>query len=255
MGLEVLQLRDVKSVLGAVMDFGNFASPFGVAEQHVMREAAQLTAAAAVTMLELTGLNPGGVWRAERFDQLNLLHAQALMEEYLRSANHNDPSEPPFRALPGVHVVATRQDLVSDAEWYRSPHVMELRRAMRMDHCAYSMIYDERPGRVNCLCLFREWGDKVPFSSRDKSVLEVLHHSWTKLRSSKRGSSSNVGLKVALSPRLSEVLALLQQGLSEKEVSDRLGVSTHTTHAHVVALYRRFGVTSRAELLAQTMLH
>jgi DNA-binding CsgD family transcriptional regulator len=255
-GHDGLQIRDVKSLVNAVMEFGSVDSPMGDAsQQHLMREAAQLTGAAAVTMLELTGFNPGGVWRASRFDQLNLPHAEDLIHEYLRSANHDDPSEPPFRALPGVHVVATRQQLVEDAEWYRSPHVMDFRRAMRMDHCAYSMIYHDRPGCVSCLCLFREWGDKVPFSPRDTSVLEVLHHSWMKLRPSMSGSVGSPRHEPPLSPRLAEVLSLLQQGLSEKQVSQRLDVSPHTTHAHVVSLYRRFGVSSRAELLARTMGH
>lgn len=255
MGLENLHLRDVKSVIGTAMDLSSFSSPFGAAQHHLMSEVVQLTGAAAASMVELKGLNPGAAWHAERIDQLNLSHAEELIQEYMRSNAHDDPSEPPFRALPGVHVVATRQDLLSDLEWYRSPHVGELRRAMRMDHCAYSMIYRDRPGCASCLCLFREWGDKIPFSPRDASVLEVLHHSWMNSPKKPIGLVRARPQEVALSPRLSEVLSYLQKGLSEKQVSDQLGVSVHTVHAHVVSLYRRFDVSSRAELLARTMSH
>jgi DNA-binding NarL/FixJ family response regulator len=52
-----------------------------------------------------------------------------------------------------------------------------------------------------------------------------------------------------LSPRLRQTLACLLQGDSEKQVAARLGLSPATTHQYVTALYRRFGVQSRAQLL------
>src|SRR5262249_6470116 len=53
-----------------------------------------------------------------------------------------------------------------------------------------------------------------------------------------------------LSPRLRRTLHCLQQGDSEKQVASRLGLSRPTVHQYVMALYRHFGVGSRAELLA-----
>jgi len=55
-----------------------------------------------------------------------------------------------------------------------------------------------------------------------------------------------------LPPRLAQTLAALQDGCSEKEVSNRLGISQHTVHNYVKALHRRLGVSSRGELLART---
>jgi DNA-binding CsgD family transcriptional regulator len=55
----------------------------------------------------------------------------------------------------------------------------------------------------------------------------------------------------ALSPRLAQTLELLLLGRSEKEVATALGLSRHTVHVYVKGLYRRFGVSSRAELLAR----
>ena len=54
-----------------------------------------------------------------------------------------------------------------------------------------------------------------------------------------------------LSPRAAEVLRHLLDGDGEKQVARRLGLSRHTVHGHVKVLYRRFGVSSRAELLAR----
>jgi DNA-binding CsgD family transcriptional regulator len=47
-----------------------------------------------------------------------------------------------------------------------------------------------------------------------------------------------------------ETLDKLLKGRSEKEVAAELGRSVHTVHSYVKRIYRRLGVTSRAELLA-----
>jgi DNA-binding NarL/FixJ family response regulator len=52
-----------------------------------------------------------------------------------------------------------------------------------------------------------------------------------------------------LSPRLRQTLACLLDGDSEKQVAARLRLSRPTTHQYVTALYRHFGVRSRAQLL------
>ena len=50
--------------------------------------------------------------------------------------------------------------------------------------------------------------------------------------------------------RQREVLAELKRGKTEKEVASRLSISVHTVHVHVKAIYKRFGVNSRSELLS-----
>ncbi|HUB26738.1 MAG TPA: LuxR C-terminal-related transcriptional regulator [Tepidisphaeraceae bacterium] len=53
-----------------------------------------------------------------------------------------------------------------------------------------------------------------------------------------------------LPPRLRQTLDLLLTGDSEKQIARRLSLSPHTIHDYVKAIYRRFGVGTRAELLA-----
>lgn len=53
-----------------------------------------------------------------------------------------------------------------------------------------------------------------------------------------------------LSRREREVLAALLRGASEKEVAADLGLTVHTVHQYVKAVYRAFGVGSRGQLLA-----
>jgi DNA-binding NarL/FixJ family response regulator len=69
-----------------------------------------------------------------------------------------------------------------------------------------------------------------------------------------RRSTDETGPLVAvagLPPRQRQTLALLLEGKREKEVASELGLSPLTVHQYVQGLYRRFGVSSRAELSAR----
>ena len=55
----------------------------------------------------------------------------------------------------------------------------------------------------------------------------------------------------ALSPRLRQTLDRLLAGDSEKQIAGRLKLSPNTVHVYVKALYRRFDVCSRGELLSR----
>jgi len=54
-----------------------------------------------------------------------------------------------------------------------------------------------------------------------------------------------------LPPRLRRVLELLETGASEKEIADLAGLSYASAHQYVVQIYRRAGVSSRAQLMAR----
>jgi DNA-binding CsgD family transcriptional regulator len=64
----------------------------------------------------------------------------------------------------------------------------------------------------------------------------------------------SIGDRIAraeLSRAQEQVLLLLAQGLSEKQVAAKLRISRHTVHAHVKNIYRALGVHSRVELLSR----
>jgi len=65
------------------------------------------------------------------------------------------------------------------------------------------------------------------------------------------GAPAQPAAGVALSPRLRQTLQCLLAGDSEKQIAAKLEVSRHTVHVYVKGLYRRFGASSRAELLAK----
>lgn len=54
-----------------------------------------------------------------------------------------------------------------------------------------------------------------------------------------------------LTPRELEILACLGEGMSNKAVARRLGISAHTVKFHLEAVFTKLGATSRAEAVAK----
>ena len=50
-----------------------------------------------------------------------------------------------------------------------------------------------------------------------------------------------------------EVLQLLLLGLNNKEISDKLYISNHTTKAHVASIYKKLGVSNRVQAVVKSI--
>ncbi|WP_374534115.1 response regulator transcription factor [Phenylobacterium sp.] len=61
--------------------------------------------------------------------------------------------------------------------------------------------------------------------------------------------------KAPLTPTERKVLRLLLTKASEKNIAEQLGLAVSTTHQRIVALFRKFGVRSRAELMSLWLSH
>ena len=55
------------------------------------------------------------------------------------------------------------------------------------------------------------------------------------------------GVEEPLTPRVVQVLALLVEGLANKAIADRLGISDQTVKFHVAAILGKLGVANRTE--------
>lgn len=63
-------------------------------------------------------------------------------------------------------------------------------------------------------------------------------------------SASMPSSGVSLTNREREILALLADGLGNKQIAARLGISTNTVKTHLELLFEKIGVSSRAEAVA-----
>jgi DNA-binding NarL/FixJ family response regulator len=61
---------------------------------------------------------------------------------------------------------------------------------------------------------------------------------------------ANAPGSTTVSRREQEVLALLADGLVNKQIAARLGISTNTVKTHLELLFEKLGVTTRAEAVA-----
>lgn len=59
------------------------------------------------------------------------------------------------------------------------------------------------------------------------------------------------GARPLLTPREVEVLAQVGQGMSNKAIARRLGISAHTVKYHLEAIFAKLGVRSRAEAVTR----
>jgi DNA-binding CsgD family transcriptional regulator len=172
----------------------------------------------------------------------------AVFAQYMRA---RDPREDPiFASLGRIRrsmVTRTRQQLVNNGAWYRSVSFNDYRRVVGVDHCVYSLCALPTAGEFSLIGLHRTVGDK-PYTSREVQLLHLFHEELGPLV----GAAAAGALALeGLTPRLRQTLACLLEGDSEKQVALRLGLSMPTVHQYVTALYRTFGVNSRAELLAR----
>jgi len=147
-----------------------------------------------------------------------------------------------FHGLRERQSTRARQHLIDDREFYRCPFFNEILKPGGFDHGMLSR-YVLGPGRrMHEVVLNRDVGEPA-FGQRECRMMQLFHEELGP------AVERSLGL-IRLAPRLRQTLVALLEGDSEKQAALRLGLSVHTVHEYVTALYRYFGVSSRAELLA-----
>jgi DNA-binding CsgD family transcriptional regulator len=168
---------------------------------------------------------------------------QAIFNKYFRTPNvAGDPLTPAIQKLSHRPVTRLRRQLVDDKTWYNSDHYKTMRVPMGIDDMIHA--HDPLPqfGVSAILDFTRNTGEK-PFQPRDAKIVDLLR---SELRL--RWLTAAEKPQPKLTPRLSQILTHLLGSKSEKQIADYLGLSPHTAHNHIKALYRRMHVSSRSEL-------
>jgi len=127
--------------------------------------------------------------------------------------------------------------LAHDADLKQAPSATRQRGAEQ--HGRVMTVIHERSPEHLC-----EWLDemagpsigKVPGAALPSPVTTIMRN-----RSDRR-----------LTDRQAQIVSMLQIGMSNKEISNRLGLSEGTVKVHLHRLYRKMGVSNRTQLAAQS---
>ena len=160
--------------------------------------------------------------------------------------------DPCFHALaslvgPDRQITRSRRELVADDVWYRSPSFEEFRYPAAIDQAALSIL-TLPGGAVSAISLHRALGER-DLTEREFRLFELIHSEIGRSIGGPLVGQTEPGPE-RLSRRLRQTLSCLLEGDGEKQVAARLDLSPTTVHQYVTALYRHFGVHSRAQLLA-----
>jgi DNA-binding CsgD family transcriptional regulator len=244
--LRVRDVRDAYRLIGECRDLGTDPASW---HRHMFEGLCRLVGASAGTGGE------GRWWRPRHAVEPLSAFESGLddrgRERYVAFMREQGPAaDPIFAALqhvPGRLVTHTRPQLVPDAVWYRSIAYNRYRRAAGADHALTSVYEVSTAGGISVVCLQRSVAER-DFSPREQRLLNFFHGELGPLIGHALVSVTEPS-SGRLSPRLRQTLGCLLEGDSEKQVASRLGLSPATTHQYVTMLYRRFGVSSRAQLL------
>jgi len=138
---------------------------------------------------------------------------------------------------------------VGEKAWHESLFYNEFVRPAHLDDWFHAHHLNEQ-GQVFWVSVNRASEDR-PFQERQRRLLSLLFHEIT-MHWGGRLAKLEAPSVYTLAPRLQQVLRCLLEGDSEKQVALQLGISPHTVHHYVKDLHRRFGVSSRGELLAHS---
>jgi DNA-binding CsgD family transcriptional regulator len=144
-------------------------------------------------------------------------------------------------------ITCRRQELVSDHTWDLSP-VSVIWNQLGFD----DFIISAFPVGTNGYSAlgFHRRINRPRFEETDSLIVSAMSHSLTWLHFAvSPPQASEVALQ--LSPRERQVLMMLLGGDSRKQVANKLGISEHTVTDYLKAIYSKFSVNSRAELLSK----
>jgi DNA-binding CsgD family transcriptional regulator len=248
--LRVQDVRDAYRLIGECRDLGSDPALW---HSRMLKGVHRLIGAPAAAGGEGRWVRPISAGKQiTAFDAGLEARARELYIEYRRELG--PAGNPIWRAMltvGGQLVTRSRRQLVSDIEWYRSIVFNEYRRPGKIDHQLTSVYQTSDDGAISVITVLRALGER-DFSPRERRLLNFFHAELGPLIGGALVSATEPS-PVKLSPRLRQTLAYLLEGDSEKQVADHLGLSHDTTHEYVTALYRHFGVKSRAQLMAHAI--
>jgi len=245
--LRVRDVRDAYRLIGECRDLGNDPAPW----QHRMFDGLrELMGAPATSGGEARWRRPqAAIMPTAAFGSGFDARGRTIYSAYMRDLTPaRDPVFSALQSLTGRLVTRARRQLVSDATWYRSVAWGDYHRPARIDDRLISVFQVSDNGLSSVITVHRAPSERGS-SPRELRLLNFFHGEFGPLVGRSLVSATESSLS-KLPPRVRQTLACLIEGDSEKQAAARRGLSPATIHQYVTALYRHFGVRSRAQLLA-----
>lgn len=146
----------------------------------------------------------------------------------------------------GAPIAMKFSDFVNPAAQRHHPWYVEVARPRSVEY-ECKLWLPSPSGVVRGFFLVRDVGDR-DFDERDRSVLTVLRPHLAAIRERWERRRRPPGL----TERETEVLQLLRQGLTNREIADRLVIATGTVRTHLENIFEKLGVHTRTAALART---
>jgi DNA-binding CsgD family transcriptional regulator len=247
--LRVWDVRDAYRVIGECRDLGSDPSWW---QPHMFAGLSRLFGEAMATDSEgrLTGPDRGVLPLTFFHHGFDAADRRTYMTYIRAGGTAVDPFVSGLLQTPGTIVTRRRPQGVEDSAYHRSPLFDRYLEPGNVHHRLASTCSAPN-GHVTLLHLHRRHGTR-DFTSRQQVLLEFFHGELRPLIGRALVSAADAE-PASLPRRLRQVLACLVEGDSEKQAAARLGVSPATAHQYVTAHYRRFGVSSRGQLLAHVV--
>jgi hypothetical protein len=153
--------------------------------------------------------------------------------------------------LRGIAPMLTRVQAALGEAWalQGTAFTAQMRRQLGFGHYACSVRRRADDGQVHLLAVCRT-GAEPAFTLREDQIVHLLHE---QVEAMSAPAAASGGKLANLPPYLQRLVPELLAGAGEKQIAARLGFTFNTTHQYIKAIYRRVGVTSRAEFMARCL--
>lgn len=243
---------DVRAIVRLLAEVAVFQGDHPARKRLVMEGLSQLVQA------------DGWLWTMTKVDfptntpiSIGLLHGGLTDEQvtgWIEAGQSISPPSPDSVPLTdilrkGRHFTRTRQQVVSDKEWYESANVRRNRLERGIDHFLYSIYPLDEPGVISAIGMFRHTGREA-FSLRESRIAHILLSEIDWLHRIEMPENKGDGVP-QLTPRQRTVLIMLIEGRSTKEIAKLLHITEYTVKDHVKAIYKQFKVSSQIALISR----
>lgn len=246
-------LMQIHQLLGECRELGDNAPTW---RGHLLRKLCEIVDAGLIVSGEMSGLLAGKIRGigvvAYGFE--NGFNINSWIESNRRLAEEPEKCLTLQRYVSRYRVnrsaSCNRADLVRDHEWYRSSEYQDIGVVMGVSDAIHSFapvngMSDDHTGLVTYRSRHRR-----PFNEREKKLVQYLQQELAKMLGGDLARFIEP-IPSDLPPRPRAVLKLILEGEGDKQISQKLGISTHTVNQYVKVVFHHFNVQSRAELMAR----